>query len=164
MHAWQKTVGGVLMASLVSISLASGGGGGGGGGGSGGGSSLGQPSVYTLIYRARQNIDKAHWAEAGDLLQQAYKLDAQNAEVLNIMGYYTRKKPDGSAQQALEYYEKALQIDPQHRGVHEYMGEAYLMLKQPEKAQEHLLALERICNKRCEEYKDLAQALAKYGN
>jgi tetratricopeptide (TPR) repeat protein len=160
MNIGSKTLGAWVLASLTSACLASGGGVGGASNPSGSGT--GQPSVYNLLYRARQNLDRTQWDEAGALLQQAYKLDAHNADVLNLLGYHTRKKPGGNAQQALQYYEQALQIDPKHRGAHEYMGEAYLTLQQPDKAQEHLLALERICSKQCEEYRDLAQALAAY--
>lgn len=161
MNRVRNTLGAVLVASLACASWASGGGGV-GSSGNPGSSGAGQPSVYNLIYRARQSLDRTQWDEAGALLQQAQTLDARNADVLNLLGYHTRKKPGGSAQQALQYYEQALQIDPKHRGAHEYMGEAYLTLKQPDKAQEHLLALERICGRQCEEYRDLAQALVEY--
>jgi hypothetical protein len=31
---------------------------------------------------------------------------------------------------AFKYYEQALAINPRHRGAHEYVGEAYLMVEQ----------------------------------
>jgi hypothetical protein len=56
-----------------------------------------------------------------------------------------------------------LQLDPKHKGAHEYIGEAYLMDKKPAEAEKHLASLEQICgNKTCEEYVDLAAAIAKY--
>ncbi|MCU0927462.1 MAG: tetratricopeptide repeat protein [Hydrogenophaga sp.] len=66
-------------------------------------------------------------------------------------------------EKALEYYRQALEIDPAHRGAHEYIGEAYLMRNQPTKAREHLQTLQRLCGgTTCEEYQDLAKALAAY--
>jgi predicted Zn-dependent protease len=59
-------------------------------------------------------------------------------------------------------YGKALALDPNHRGANEYIGVAYLKVKQPAKAQEHLARLEKICGKSCDEYKDLAKAIAEY--
>jgi hypothetical protein len=57
----------------------------------------------------------------------------------------------------------ALQLDPKHKGAHEYIGEAYLMDKKPAEAEKHLASLEKICgNKTCEEYADLAKSLADY--
>jgi DNA-binding SARP family transcriptional activator len=53
-------------------------------------------------------------------------------------------------------------LDPRHKGAHEYIGEAYLQANQPDKAREHLSALKAICGERCEEYQDLAKALAAY--
>jgi hypothetical protein len=54
-----------------------------------------------------------------------------------------------------------LRLDPQHRGAHEYMGEAYVLTGDKARAQQHLAALERICGKGCEEYQDLAKAIAQ---
>lgn len=50
-----------------------------------------------------------------------------------------------------------------HRGAHEYIGEAYLMDNKPEEAKRHLAELEKICgNRTCEEYADLAKAIAEF--
>ena len=50
-------------------------------------------------------------------------------------------------------------LDPKHRGAHEYIGVAYVQMGQADKAREHLVALEKICGPRCEEYRDLKRAL-----
>ena len=58
---------------------------------------------------------------------------------------------------------ETLKLDPRHKGAHEYIGEAYLMDKKPAEAEKHLAELEKICgNKSCEEYADLAKAIADY--
>ena len=59
-------------------------------------------------------------------------------------------------------YNKALELDPNHIGAHEYIGVAYLKAKQPDKAKDHLARLEKICGKNWEEYKDLAKANTDY--
>jgi hypothetical protein len=51
-----------------------------------------------------------------------------------------------------EQYRAALQLEPKHRGAHEYIGETYLLTGNKAKAREHLAALERICGTKCEEY------------
>ena len=64
---------------------------------------------------------------------------------------------------AFEHYRLALDIDPGHKGAHEYIGEAYLMRNQPAQARMHLATLQRLCgNTTCEEYQHLAKALAAY--
>ena len=60
---------------------------------------------------------------------------------------------------ALVYYEKALSLDSRHKGAHEYIGELYLKLKQPEKAKEHLAKLDSICFFGCEEFDELKMKL-----
>jgi hypothetical protein len=57
---------------------------------------------------------------------------------------------------------RRLEIDPAHRGAHEYVGLVYLKLNQPEQAQRHLDRLRRLCGNDCEEGRDLATALADY--
>ena len=52
--------------------------------------------------------------------------------------------------------------NPRHRGAHEYIGEAYLMANNLNKAEEHLAARQRICLIPCEEYEDLKKAVADY--
>lgn len=65
--------------------------------------------------------------------------------------------------QAFEHYRIALKLEPNHKGAHEYIGEAYLMAKKPAEAERHLAELQRICgNTTCEEDLDLARAIAQY--
>jgi tetratricopeptide (TPR) repeat protein len=64
---------------------------------------------------------------------------------------------------AFEHYKLALQIDPGHKGAHEYIGEAYLMDQRPAEAERHLAELARLCgNQNCEEYVDLAEAIESF--
>lgn len=58
--------------------------------------------------------------------------------------------------------EDPLAIDPKHRGAHEYIGEAYLMLGNVAKAREHLARLDRLCTFSCSEYRDLKKAIETY--
>jgi hypothetical protein len=63
---------------------------------------------------------------------------------------------------AFKHYEAALRLNPRHRGAHEYVGEAYLLIDNLPKAEEHLAALEKICLVSCEELEDLKRAVADY--
>ena len=63
---------------------------------------------------------------------------------------------------ALPALEKALAIDPKHKGAHEYIGEAYLMLDNLPKAKEHLATLSSLCLITCGEYRDLKRAVDAY--
>jgi len=50
-----------------------------------------------------------------------------------------------------KHYNEALRIDPEHRGAHEYLGEAYLMVGNLAKAKEHLAVLDKLCFFPCDE-------------
>ena len=63
---------------------------------------------------------------------------------------------------AFKHYERAIELDPRHRGAHEYIGEAYLMMGDLAGAQRHLAAIKEICLLPCEELTDLERAIAQY--
>ena len=105
-------------------------------------------------------IGRRDWKAAVESFGKAAQKMPENADVQNNLGYAYRQL--GDLDKSFAYYKEALRIDPKHRGAHEYIGEAYLKAKQPEKAAEHLAALEGICGKGCEEYRDLARAIDNY--
>jgi len=73
-----------------------------------------------------------------------------------------RKGPNPDMDLVFKHYNEALRIDPKHLGAHEYIGEAYLMVKDLARAKEHLAALDRLCTFGCEEFTDLKKAVAQY--
>ena len=87
------------------------------------------------------------------------RIEPANADAQNLLGY--AYATSSSYDLAFKHYGEALRLDPQHRGAHEYIGEAYVLVGDKAKAQEHLAALERICGKGCDEYQDLAKAIAQ---
>ena len=100
------------------------------------------------------------WNAAIRSLSLAALRDTRNADIENYLGYAYRQS--GQLQLAFTHYERALQLNPRHRGAHEYIGEAYLMANNLTKAEEHLAALQQICLIPCEEYEDLKKAVADY--
>lgn len=119
--------------------------------------------VAERLAKARAAIDKKDWGTASRELNVAVREDPRNADVHNLLGYSYRKRATPDLAKAFEHYNLALKLDPNHKGAHEYIGEAYLMDRKPEQAQQHLVALEKICGgKSCEEYQDLAKAIEGY--
>jgi Tfp pilus assembly protein PilF len=131
----------------------------GGGGDSAGPTTRAKPEDpdYTAAVRA---IKAENYAAAIPLLQGVVARDGMSADAYNWLAYATRKNGDPAG--ALPIYEKALAIDPKHRGAHEYMGEAYLVLGNVAKAKEHLAVLDKLCFFPCEEYRDLKRAVEAY--
>ena len=115
------------------------------------------------ITLAREAIQAQDWKGAIAVLTEAVQVHPGNPELHNLLGYTYRKQATPDLPRAFENYRLALRFDPEHRGANEYIGEAYLMDKNPAKAEEHLAQLQRICgNTSCEEYQDLSQAIARY--
>ena len=122
-----------------------------------------QPTTAQRMDLARDAIKAKEWRKALAELNVAAREEPRNADVHNLLGYSYRKQASPNLPKAFEHYKTALSLNPKHKGAHEYIGEAYLMDKKPQEAEKHLVELEKICgNKTCEEYADLAKALADY--
>ncbi|MBL8485064.1 MAG: tetratricopeptide repeat protein, partial [Rhodocyclaceae bacterium] len=103
--------------------------------------------------RGRSAIEAKDWKAAIAAMSGVVERQPDNANAWNWLGYAWRQS--GDLQQAFKYYDKALRIDPAHRGAHEYAGEAWLQAGDLARAQEHLKALDKLCWLPCEEYRDL---------
>ena len=133
---------------------------------SGGGDSNNSESLYkssvSLIKKAgklekKDKKEKAEklYSQAFKKLSEALKKDKKNPDILNYMGFTSRKI--GNFSEAEDYYLKGLAIDPKHNGINEYLGELYVYTNR------HNLAVERLevlkgCN--CEEYDQLKAVIA----
>lgn len=115
----------------------------------------------TPLARARELVARKDWAAATPALTAYVKANPGSADGHNLLGYSLRhqKKYDES----LVAYQQALKLDPRHKGAHEYIGMAYVEMKQLDKAREHLAALDKICRFSCEEYRDLKKAIESAG-
>ena len=105
---------------------------------------------------------KNDWGEAQATLRQALARNPDNADYHNLYAYSIRKGPNPDMSLVFKHYNEALRIDPKHRGAHEYLGEAYLMVGNVAKAKEQLGALDRLCFFGCSEFTDLKKAIAEH--
>jgi predicted Zn-dependent protease len=108
---------------------------------------------------ARALVDAQKYDKALAALHQLDQQSPNNPDVLNLIGFSLRKT--GKMDEALDYYSRALALNPQHRGANEYLGELYLETKQPEKAKERLEILRQACGD-CEEFEDLQKEISLY--
>ena len=70
------------------------------------------------------------------------------------MGFTTRKL--GNYEKGEEFYLQGLQIDPNHQGINEYLGELYVVTGRINLAKERLEVLK---NCSCEEYNELKEII-----
>jgi tetratricopeptide (TPR) repeat protein len=100
------------------------------------------------------------WNGAIAALKLAALRDPRNADIQNYIGYaYRRLRKFGPA---MQHYQQALLLNRRHRGAHEHLGELYLALGEPAKAEEQLGTLEDICLIPCVETDDLKRVIAAY--
>ena len=109
---------------------------------------------------AVEKIEAGDYEGAIPLLESVAQKDPDNADAFNYLGYTNRKLQRYAV--ALEHYQRALSIDSDHRGAHEYVGELYLETGNLAKAEEHLDALDRICFFGCDEYYELKELVEAY--
>lgn len=122
-----------------------------------------QPTPSDRMSIARDAIKAKDYRRALAELNLAARDEPRNADVHNLLGYSYRMQAKPDLPKSFEHYKKALQIDPNHKGTHHYIGVAYLMDKKVADAESHLAKLEKACgNTTCPEYKDLAQTIGQY--
>ena len=125
----------------------------------------GDPPAETrdpVIEKAMAATKRQDWAAAADALKGGLAADPNNASYHNLYAYSLRKSANPDMNLVFKHYNEALRIDPKHRGAHEYIGEAYLMVGNVAKAKEHLSALDKLCFFPCVEYSDLKKSIAEH--
>ena len=118
------------------------------------------PSASTDLEAGRKAIQARDWNAAVKSLTAAERQEPRNADIHNLLGHSYRNS--GKLDLAFKHYARALQLDPRHLGAHEYIGEAYLMASNLAKAEEHLVALRKLCAQSCRERDDLEKQIAEF--
>ena len=107
-------------------------------------------------YEKKGKTEKAQkrYAKAQKLLLKSNKKIPLQADTLNYLGFTTRKL--GDYEKGEEFYLQGLQIDPNHNGINEYLGELYIATNRMNLAKERLNVL-KSCG--CKEYKQLKEII-----
>ena len=110
----------------------------------------------------RKALEAKDFMAAVGHFTKAVEEEPKNADAHSMLGYGYRKQ--GTFDKSMDYYQRALKLDSNHRGAHEYLGELYLDMNQVENAEKQLAALKRACPwfGKCEEYDDLKKAVDEY--
>jgi Flp pilus assembly protein TadD len=114
------------------------------------------------IAAGRKAIEAKDFKAAVTHLTKAVQEEPKNADAHSMLGYSYRKL--GTFDKSMEHYQTALKIDGSHRSAHEYLGELYLEMNQPDNADKQLAALKKACPMfgKCEEYDDLKKEIEAY--
>ena len=124
-------------------------------------SDSGYTKAYNLIksakkYEKKGKTEKAQkkYIKAQKLLLKSNKEKPLQADTLNYLGFTTRKIDN--YKKGEEFYLQGLQIDPNHKGINEYLGELYVVTNRMQLAKERLEVL-KSCG--CEEFKELKEII-----
>ena len=107
-------------------------------------------------YEKKGKVEKAQkrYAKAQKLLLKSNKKKPLQADTLNYLGFTTRKLGDYEGGE--EFYLQGLQIEPDHNGINEYLGELYIATSRMDLAKGRLNVL-KDCN--CKEYNQLKEII-----
>ena len=121
--------------------------------------------INSLYELAEKHIYNKKYDKSLKLLKKLTKredLGTRRADIYNLLGFSYRKLENPELDKSFAAYMMALEIDPEHAGAHEYLGELYLMRDQKNQAMRMLSKLENLVGKNAEEYKDLLEAIENY--
>jgi len=115
--------------------------------------------TYSLI-ESQEVVDNGDFEKALPMLKELLIFEPENPEVSNLLGYTLRNL--GELDAAMESYNKALSIDPNHMGTLEYQGELFLKKSDQESAEKNLARLKEICPTGCEAHDVLQAAIERF--
>ena len=121
--------------------------------------------INSLYELAEKHIYNKKYDKSLKLLKKLTKredLGTRRADIYNLLGFSYRKLDNPELDKSFAAYMMALELDPEHVGAHEYLGELYLMRDQKDEALKMLSKLESLVGKNAEEYKDLLKAIENY--
>ena len=107
-------------------------------------------------YEKKGKTEKAkkRYTKAQKLLLKSNEKKPLQADTLNYLGFTTRKL--GDYDRGEKFYLQGLEIEPNHNGINEYLGELYVTTNRMDMAKERLEVL-KTCN--CEEYDELKEII-----
>jgi tetratricopeptide (TPR) repeat protein len=106
----------------------------------------------------KKAIDEKNWQQARDSFTKVTKDDPNNADAFSYLGFANRWL--NLYPEAFVAYDRALALNPEHKGALHYSGIGYLKTGQNEKALLQHERLQKVCAN-CEETAQLSKALVE---
>jgi tetratricopeptide (TPR) repeat protein len=102
-------------------------------------------------------IDEGEFSGAIDQLHVELDNDHDNPEILSLIGLSHRRLLN--YEDALIFYQSALQVEPEHPGANQHLGELFIETGQLDKAQKQLELLESLNLFASSEYAELKESI-----
>ena len=104
-------------------------------------------------------VEQQQYSAAIESLKTALVSNPDDADAWNLLGYAQRNI--GELKAAETAYQKALKLDPDHKGALEYQGELFVQQGKLVPATANRDRLAELCPSGCKELEDLNEALAE---
>ena len=116
---------------------------------------------FAKKYESKGKLEKAkkRYAKAQKLLLKSNSKKPNQADTLNYLGFTTRKL--GDYENGEKYYLQGLEIEPNHVGINEYLGELYVATNRLNLAKERLKILENCNSKEYTQLKEVIEGTKK---
>ena len=112
-------------------------------------------STESLVEEADDAYQRGELERAQSILEEAYRLEPNNPEIVNKLAYVTAK--NGDRLKGIELYERSLELDENDDLTHNAIASLYRSEKAYERAQDHYLKALEIDD-------TYAQTFYNYGN
>ncbi len=115
--------------------------------------------------KAEKLINKQNYEKAIDILESLISEDPQGyskADLYNYLGFASRKQSNPNLKVAEDYYLKALNINNNHVGALEYLGELYLQTDRVDEAKTLLSRIKMYAGEDSEEFIELNKLITSF--
>lgn len=118
--------------------------------------------LYELSEKHIKNNDYKKSLKILKALTKREDLGNFRADIYNLLGFSYRKIDNPNLDKSFAAYMMAIEINPEHLGAHEYLGELYLMMGNKIKAKDMLQALKKLAGNNTKEYLELKLAIDNF--
>ena len=113
-----------------------------------------------VLEDAQDEIDAGNFEDAVMVLEEIIDVDGETADSLNLMGYSLRNLDRND--EAMDFYKRALAMEPDHQGTLEYQGELFLKIGDQAAAEANLAQLSKLCPDGCDAHGILQTAIGRF--
>ena len=119
-------------------------------------------SAESLVEEADDAYERGETERAKSILEEAYRMEPENSEIINKLAYVTAK--NGDRLKGIQFYERSLELDENNDLTHNAIASLYRSERAYERAQDHYLKALEIDDQYSQTYFNYGNLLSDMGN
>ena len=119
-------------------------------------------SAESLVEEADDAYERGETERAKSILEEAYRMEPENSEIINKLAYVTAK--NGDRLKGIQFYERSLELDENNDLTHNAIASLYRSERAYERAQDHYLKALEIDDQYSQTCFNYGNLLADMGN